>query len=63
MDKQFLGALSAIIREQVSNKNEVHIEGIGSFYIEHEKQFQKKFDNGQVVMMPPKDSIRFSSEN
>ena len=56
-------AFTEVVREQVSRKNKVQIEGIGSFKLEHKKQFQKQYDNGRVVMMPPKDLIRFTPEN
>lgn len=63
MDNEFLKAFSEIVREEVARKNEVQVEGIGSFHLEHRKQFQKQFDNGRVVMMPPKDTITFIPEN
>ena len=63
MEEQFLKAFTDIVREQVARKNKVQIEGIGSFRLEHKKQFQKQYDNGRVVMMPPKDMIRFTPEN
>ena len=63
MEEQFLKAFTDIVREQVARKNKVQIEGIGSFRVEHKKQFQKQYDNGRVVMMPPKDMIRFTPEN
>ncbi|HLR24451.1 MAG TPA: HU family DNA-binding protein [Fodinibius sp.] len=63
MDEQFLEALTAIIREQISRKNKVHIDGMGAFRLEHQKQFQKQYDNGRVVMMPPKDLVRFTPDN
>ncbi len=63
MDKQFIRAFSEVIREEVSQKNEVQLEGVGRFQFEHQKQFQKQYDNGRVVMMPPKDTITFVPEN
>ncbi len=63
MDREFLKAFSEIVREEVVRKNEVHIDGMGSFQFEHQKQFQKQFENGRVVMMPPKDTITFTPEN
>ncbi|MEL7833301.1 HU family DNA-binding protein [Fodinibius sp. Rm-B-1B1-1] len=63
MDKEFLQAFSEIVREEVSRKNDVYLEGIGRFAFEHQKQFQKQFDSGRVVMMPPKDTITFIPEN
>ena len=63
MDNEFLKAFSEIVRDEVARKNEVQVEGIGSFQFQHRKQFQKQYDNGRVVMMPPKDTITFIPEN
>jgi nucleoid DNA-binding protein len=63
MDKEFLKAFSEVIREEVAQKNDVQLEGVGRFEFEHQKQFQKQYDNGRVVMMPPKDTITFVPEN
>lgn len=63
MDKQFLKAFSEVVREEVAQKNEIQIDGVGRFEFEHQKQFQKQYDNGRVVMMPPKDTITFVPEN
>jgi len=63
MDKVFLQAFSEVIREEVTSKNDVQLDGIGRFQFEHQKQFQKQYDNGRVVMMPPKDTITFVPEN
>ncbi|HEX6982959.1 MAG TPA: HU family DNA-binding protein [Balneolaceae bacterium] len=63
MDSDFLRAFSEVIREEVAQKNEVKLEGLGSFNFEHQKQIQKQYKNGRVVMMPPKDRIIFIPEN
>lgn len=63
MDKEFLRAFSEVVREEVTQKNNVQLEGIGRFEFEHQKQFQKQFDSGRVVMMPPRDTITFVPEN
>lgn len=63
MDKTFIKAFSEVIREEVTRKNEVQINGLGSFKVDHQKQYQKQFKNGRVVMMPPKDTITFTPEN
>lgn len=63
MDEQFLKAFSEVVRQEVARKNEVRLEGVGAFRHHHQKQFQKQFDNGRVVMMPPKDTILFIPEN
>lgn len=62
MDQKFIGALSEIIREEVVNKNEISVEGLGVFKPKHKKQYQKQFDDGRVVMMPPKDKISFVAD-
>lgn len=59
MNQQFLGALSEIIRDEITKKNEVTIDGLGVFKPDHQKQFQQQFDDGRVVMMPPKDKVAF----
>ncbi len=63
MDRKFIKAFSEIVREEIAQKNEVHLHGIGSFQFKHRKQFQKQYENGRVVMMPPKDTITFVPEN
>jgi nucleoid DNA-binding protein len=63
MEQEFLNAFAEVVREEVARKNKVEIDGIGSFKVEHRKQFQKQYENGRVVMMPPKDRIRFTPEN
>lgn len=62
MDQKFLGAFSEILREEITKKNEVSVDGLGVFKPEHKKQFQKQFDDGRVVMMPPKDKITFVAD-
>lgn len=59
MGQQILGALAELIREEITKKNEVTIDGLGVFKPEHQKQYQKQFEDGRVVMMPPKDKIIF----
>lgn len=59
MDQQILEALKEIVREEVVKENEVVIDGLGVFKPEHQKQYQRQFDDGRVVMMPPKDKITF----
>jgi len=63
MDNSFLKAFAEVIREQIARKKVVEIEGLGVFRVEHQKQFQKQYNNGRVVMMPPENSIVFSPEN
>ncbi len=62
MDQKILGAFSEILREEMTKKNEVSVEGLGVFKPEHKKQYQKQFDDGRVVMMPPQDRIVFVAD-
>lgn len=62
MNEKFLKAFSEVVRQEVARKNEVHVDGIGAFRHQHQKQFQKQFENGRVVMMPPRDTISFIPE-
>ncbi|MDZ7691811.1 MAG: HU family DNA-binding protein [Balneolaceae bacterium] len=62
MEKEFLSALSDVVRDQIVRKNEIHISGLGTFKQEHIQQYQKQHPNGQVVMVPPKDVVKFIPE-
>lgn len=59
MEKEFIHAFSEVIREQIDLKHNITIEGLGVFKFSHQKQFQQRYDDGRVVMMPPKDHITF----
>ena len=63
MDSEFLKAFSEIVREELARKNKIQLDGVGAFKLEHQKQFQRQYENGRVVMMPPKDTITFIPEN
>lgn len=62
MEKEFLDAFKDIIREQTVQKKVVHIKGLGAFKREHIKQFQEQYADGRVVMLPPRNVIRFIPE-
>ena len=61
MDTVFIKAFKEILREQLVEKNSVEIDGLGSFEVIHYEQHQKRYSNGKVVMMPPKDILEFKS--
>lgn len=63
MEDRFIDAFAETIREQIVKKNQIAIKGLGSFYFKHRNQHQKQFDDGRVVMMPPKDQIKFTPAN
>jgi nucleoid DNA-binding protein len=62
MDKKFIKAFREVVREEIVKKNTVEIDGLGRFEIVHNKQHQKKMDDGQVLMMPPQDVVEFTPE-
>lgn len=62
MNQEFVKAFSQVIREQVSQNYEVKVDGIGVFCPAHRKQFQQQYKDGRVVMVPPKDTIKFVPE-
>lgn len=63
MDKEFLNAFSKVVRNQISTKNEVRLKGIGTFKPVHRSQRQQQYKDGRVVMLPPKDSIKFTPDS
>jgi len=63
MDETFIKAFAQVVREQISQKSEVKLKGLGLFKPLHRKQFQQQYDNGRVVMIPPKDTIKFIPES
>lgn len=62
MDKKFIKAFAEVIREQIARKDAVKLKGVGTFSYKHRKQFQQQYEDGRVVMMPPKDTIVFTPE-
>lgn len=63
MDQEVVEALAEVFREEIVKKKSIEIEGLGAFRHEHIRQHQQQFDNGKVVMMPPRDQIKFIPEN
>jgi nucleoid DNA-binding protein len=61
MNREFIIAFKDVMREQFVNQNRVELEGLGQFEVVHKEQYQKTFDNGKVVMMPPEDVLEFKS--
>lgn len=62
MEPLFIKKLKEVIREQVANNNRVMLDGIGEFHKVHQKQSQKKYDDGRVVLLPPRDIIKFEPD-
>jgi len=62
MEKIFLKAFKETIREELLSNNMVQIDGFGRFEKVHQNQRQKKYENGRIVLLPPRDMITFRSE-
>lgn len=62
MEPLFIKKFKEVIREQVAMNNRVRIDGFGEFQKVHKTQTQKKLENGQIVIEPPKDLIEFKPE-
>lgn len=61
MTDKFLEALGIVIRDQIIMKNSVEIDGLGTFKPIHHNQKQEKRADGSNVMLPPKDTVEFTS--
>lgn len=61
MKSKFIKAFKEVLRDQILDKNKVEIEGLGLFRAVHQKQHQKKYKSGRVVMVPPADVVEFES--
>ncbi len=61
MTDKFLEALGIVIRDQIIMKNTVEVDGLGTFKPVHHNQKQEKRADGTNVMLPPKDTVEFTS--
>lgn len=62
MKPLFIHKLKDIIREEVTKNNSVKIDGLGEFYKAHKTQVQRKYNDGRIEVLPPKDIIEFKPE-
>lgn len=60
--KEFIQALREVIREEAVQNRSVRMEGLGRFETVHEEQVQKRMENGDLMMLPPKESLRLVPE-
>lgn len=61
METKFIIAFKEVLREQFLEKKIVEIDGFGEFKVKHHEQYQKRFDSGKVVLMPPVEVLEFKS--
>lgn len=62
MEPKFIKKFKEVIREQIAQNNRIHIDGFGEFQKVHISQSQKKLQDGQIVIEPPRDIIDFKPE-
>jgi len=62
MEPNFIIKFKEVVREQVAENNHVQLDGVGEFRKVHQKQREKKYDDGRVVLLPPKDIIKFKPD-
>lgn len=62
MEPNFIIKFKEVIREQVAENNLVQLDGVGEFRKVHQKQQEKKYEDGRVVLLPPKDTIEFKPD-
>lgn len=62
MNREFVKAFTEVVRGQLAQKKEVRLNGAGTLRVEHHKQFQRRHDDGRVVMVPPEDVVTFTPE-
>jgi len=62
MEPNFILKFQEVIREQMAENNIVRLDGIGEFRKVHQKQREKKYDDGRIVLLPPKDIIEFKPD-
>ncbi len=62
MDTRIKEALVTEIKQLVAQKNEVVVQGLGTFSVEHKQQQQITDDTGRIMLSPPEDVIKFVPE-
>ncbi len=55
-------ALADIVREALANGESVHVEGLGTFSVQHNMSRVDQSGDGEIVLKPPSDTIAFSAE-
>lgn len=60
--EEFIDQFRNVLRRELVKHRVITIDGLGTFRVNHDKQRQEQYPNGQVVLLPPKDSIQFTPE-
>ena len=59
MDSQKHKDLAEVIKKKLIQSRKVKIPDLGSLEVHHQKQKQEQRNDGQVILNPPKDEVRF----
>lgn len=51
-----------VVRTTLTQGDEVHLPGLGTFFVEHQDSRLEE-RNGVMVMEPPRDTVAFSPED
>lgn len=62
MDKEFNQAFRETLRGLITEGKSVSITGLGTFRPLHIKQHEAENEDGDKVLMPPKDTVEFIPE-
>ncbi len=62
LDKKAEQKIIKILATQLKKHQQVQINGLGTFSVEHKKQEQHQEKDGRIVMTPPADIIAFTPE-
>ncbi len=60
---QIKESLADVVREALSNGQEISIPGLGTLRVEHKPSEMIEDENGQIVMRPPRDEVIFSPQS
>lgn len=55
-------AVADVVRTALTHGDDVHLPGLGTFFVEHQDSRLEERD-GQMVMEPPRDIVAFSPED
>ncbi len=61
-ETQLAAELARALRELLTNGEEIHIDGLGSFKTTHRLSWVDKNERGDYVLLPPRDTVIFTAQ-
>lgn len=55
-------AFVAVVRDQLTAGESLHVPGLGTFSVEHRDSEMKETEDGPDRMLPPRDVVRFDPD-